>query len=156
MTALLVLMSTTLAAAAQTPPAAPIPQAADRHVPMLADLMASAQSRHIKLWFAGNGANWDLAAYELARLKASLVDAATLYPGLPVTDLTTMSKPVDSLAKVIAAKDTAKFAEGFNQLTAGCNGCHQAMERGFIALRVPTASPFSDQSFAPRQKAQGN
>ena len=153
-TALLVLLSAPLGAAAQAPPAAPVPQAAARHVPMLADLMASAQSRHIKLWFAVKGAHWELAAYELARLKATLADAAGLYSGLPITDLTTMARPLDLLAEVVAAKQTAKFADGYAKLTSACNACHQAMERGFITLRVPTASPFSDQSFETRNAAQ--
>jgi hypothetical protein len=51
-----------------------------------------------------------------------------------------------------AAKDSGKFAKAFGELTAGCNACHQSMERGFIVMRVPTEDPFSDQRFAPPDK----
>jgi hypothetical protein len=50
------------------------------------------------------------------------------------------------------AKDSGKFAKAFGELTAGCNACHQSMERGFIVMRVPTEDPFSDQRFAPPDK----
>jgi hypothetical protein len=52
----------------------------------LGDIMGAAQWRHIKLWFAGKLLNWDLAAYELSQMKGSLVDAATLYPGIHDSD----------------------------------------------------------------------
>jgi hypothetical protein len=52
----------------------------------LGDIMGAAQWRHIKLWFAGKLLNWDLAAYELSQIKGSLVDAATLYPGIHDSD----------------------------------------------------------------------
>lgn len=114
--------------------------------------MGAAQWRHIKLWFAGKLLNWDLAAYELSQIKISLVDAATLYPGIPVTDVTTMAKPIQSLSDAIAEKDSAKFAKSFNELTSGCNSCHQEIGRAFITIQVPAVSPFSDQIFTPPGK----
>jgi hypothetical protein len=35
----------------------------------------------------------------------------TLYPGIPVTDVTTMAKPVRSIGDAIEAKDSAKFVK---------------------------------------------
>lgn len=55
--------------------------------------MVAIQSRHMKLWFAGKALNWELAAYELCQLDTGLMEAATLYPGIPVNDVTTMAKP---------------------------------------------------------------
>jgi len=52
----------------------------------------------------------------------------------------------------IAAKDGKRFGKLFDELTLNCNGCHQSMERGYIAIRVPTEQPFSNQVFAPRVK----
>jgi hypothetical protein len=143
-----------LAIVASIPTAVAQPQngAASSNSPRLADIMEAASSRHIKLSFAGKNMNWDLAAYEAAQLKARLVDAATLYPGLPVTDVTTMATPMRAVSDAIAAKDAAKFVKAFNELTDGCNACHQQLGRGFIVMRVPTASPFSNQSFVPAKK----
>lgn len=124
----------------------------EQYVPRLGDIMEAAQLRHIKLWFAGKAQNWELAAYELRLIRASLEDAATLYTGIPVTNVTTMSAPIQSLAAAIEAKDTGKFAKAFGELTSGCNACHQSMGRGFVVMRVPTEQPFSNQLFAPQKK----
>jgi hypothetical protein len=148
---LIVLMvcASPLVASAQTgknlPPSEP-------YVPRLGDIMNAAQSRHIKLWFAGKSANWDLAAYEIRQLKASLVEAASLYEGIPVTNVTTMVQPVQMVADAIEAKDGKKFSRAYGELTAGCNGCHQSIGRGYIVMRLPDVSPFSDQQFAPPRK----
>jgi len=42
------------------------------------------------------------------------------------------------------------LGKAFGELTTGCNSCHQSTGRGFIVMTVPTASPFGNQSFAPR------
>lgn len=128
------------------------PGATEQFVPRLSDIMSTAQLRHMKLWFAGESPNWDLAAFELRQLKDSLVEAASLYPAIPVTSATTMAKPIQAIADAIEAKDGGKFASAFGELTAGCNACHQSVGRGFIVMRVPTASPFSDQVFPPPSK----
>ena len=36
----------------------------------LANIMATVQLRHIKLWFAGKAKNWDLVNYEAQKLLA--------------------------------------------------------------------------------------
>lgn len=136
-------------AVAQQPSRGP---AASDNGPRLADIMEAAQARHLKLWFAGKNQNWGLADYELAQIKARLEDAAMLYPGLPVTDVTTMAKPLKAISDAITAKDAAKFAKGFNELTAGCNSCHQGIGREFIVIQVPTTSPYSNQVFVPAKK----
>jgi hypothetical protein len=50
------------------------------------------------------------------------------------------------------ANDGARFASAFANLTAACNICHEAVHVGFITIQVPTASPFSNQSFIPKGK----
>ena len=124
----------------------------EQYVPRLGDIMDAVQIRHMKLWFAGKALNWELAAYELRQLKAGLLEAAVLYEGIPVTNVTTMTIPVQSVADAIEAKDSRRLAKAFGELTDGCNSCHKSMGRGFIAIQMPTASPFSDQSFAPQGK----
>lgn len=124
----------------------------EQYVPRLGDIMNAAQTRHIKLWFAGKSQNWELAAYELHQLKAGLLEAAVLYEGIPVSNVTTMTKPVESISEAIGAKDFKRFAKAAGELTDGCNSCHQTMQRGFITIQMPTTSPFGDQSFAPPKK----
>jgi hypothetical protein len=128
------------------------PTSSEQYVPRLGDIMNAVQTRHIKLWFAAKALNWDLAAYEIRQLKAGVVEAAVLYEGIPVTNVTTMTIPVQSVADAVEAKDSRRFAKAFGELTDGCNSCHKSMRRGFIAIQMPTASPFSNQSFAPHGK----
>jgi len=118
-------------------------------LPLLGDIMNALQTRHMKLWFAGKALNWELAAYELRQLKSGLLEAAVMYEGIPVTNVTTMIDPVQSVADAIAAKNSKRFAKTVGELTEGCNGCHKSMERGFIVMRLPKASPFSNQVFPP-------
>jgi hypothetical protein len=63
-----------------------------------------------------------------------------------------MTKPVQSISDAIDAKDFKRFSKAVGELTDGCNSCHQTMQRGYIAIQTPTASPFSDESFTPQKK----
>jgi hypothetical protein len=122
------------------------------YAPKLGDIMNAAQTRHIKLWYAAKAGNWELADFELHQLRASLVEAALLYSGIPATNVTTLSPPLESVADAIEAKDSRRFAKAYGELTGGCNACHQSMERSFILIRTPTEDPFGDQVFAPAGK----
>jgi hypothetical protein len=147
--ALLVVCSLTPLAIAQSGMNTP---ATEQYVPRLGDIMNAIQSRHMKLWFAGKALNWELAAYELRQLEAGLMEAAMLYPGIPVTNVTTMAEPAHSVAAAIEARDSRRFAKTVGELTDGCNACHRSIERSFIVMRVPTEQPFSNQVFPPQGK----
>lgn len=123
---------------------------AGEYVPRLGDIMAAAQTRHQKLWFAGKAQNWDLAAFELRQLKQSLVEAAVLYSGIPISNVTTLEAPLQSVSDAIGAKDGKKFAKAVGDLTEGCNACHRSMNRSFIVMKVPAEpQPFGNQLFPP-------
>jgi hypothetical protein len=124
----------------------------ERYVPQLADIMASLQMRHLKLYFAGRAQNWELADFELRQITAELTEAAMLYSGIPVTNVTTLAAPVQSLSDAVRAKDEHKFLDAMGQLTNGCNACHQSMDRKFITIGLPTGQPFTNQIFAPPLK----
>ena len=147
--ALLLVCSLTPLAIAQSGMNTPM---TEQYVPRLGDIMNAIQSRHMKLWFAGKALNWELAAYELRQLESGLMEAATLYPGIPATNVTTMAKPAQSVADAIEAKDSRRFATAVGVFTDGCNACHQSIGRGFIVMRVPTESPFSNQVFSVQDR----
>lgn len=148
----------------QEAPAPALPTAALRHVayvhvayvPDLGDVMETVQLRHFKLSYAGTVKNWPLADYELSQIRKSLREAAKLYPSfanVPMAKLIgEISEPaLDRLDAAIKAHDSAAFSQGFSRLTQACNSCHKAAGFGFIVIRVPTASPFSNQSFLPNR-----
>jgi hypothetical protein len=126
------------------------PVIAQAYAPRLGDIMSAIQLRHFKLWYAGREKNWNLARYELGQIRASFGDATTYYPGLPVSDMTTMAKPTALIDAAIQAKGKDKFVRAFGQLSAACNSCHKAQGYGFIVVKVPNTSPFNNQIFEPQ------
>jgi hypothetical protein len=136
-------LASPLLVAAQTP---------QKNMPRLADIMTAVQFRHLKLWTAGQQQNWELAGYELELVKEGLRESITFYVDIPVTNVTMIDAPLKSIDSAIAARSSAAFTKAFKELTAGCNACHQSVNRGYIAMTVPATSPFSNQSFSPRQR----
>ncbi len=122
--------------------------------------MTFQQMRHVKLWFAGENANWPLAAYELDELNEGFEDVATYHPThkdaeLPIPQLIDkmIKAPVAQLDEAVKAQDKDRFEKAFDQLTEGCNGCHQAAKFGFNVVTRPTANPYTNQNFEPASKA---
>jgi hypothetical protein len=122
----------------------------DQYVPQLGDIMNAVQLRHQKLYLAAEARNWPLAAYESRRLRASLAEAAMLYSGIPVSNVTTLGSRLEAVDHAIAAKNRKGLADAFAELTGGCNECHQSIGRGFIVIRQPTDQPFGNQQFSPK------
>jgi hypothetical protein len=112
----------------------------------LANIMATIQLRHIKLWSIGKARNWDLLNYEAKKLEDDLVAAALFYRNLPVENITLVDKPLRRLMEAAEKKDYSLYARAFDELTAGCNSCHVAGQVGYIHIQVPRSSPFSDQN----------
>ena len=130
------------------------PSGTAKRSPRLVETMSAAQLEHLKLWFAGKAKNWDLAAYEVLLLEDSLVEAALLYPDIPMDDvLKTLSGPLQSVSDAITAKDSRKFTSAVSELTEGCNACHRSMNRGFVVIKLPTKpQPPANQVFKPKGK----
>src|SRR5262245_13550235 len=130
---------------------------AEPYMPGLVEFMMNVQSHHTKLWLAGNGRNWDLADYQADELKELLEDIAKRVPdykGTPVGKMieSITMPPIGEVESAIKARDLARFTVAFDKLTAACNACHEAANRGFIVVQRPATSPFPNQSFAPRRK----
>ena len=122
--------------------------------PGLGEIMTLTQMRHAKLWFAGQAANWSLAAYELDELREGTADAATFHPThkdapLPIPDLIAkiMTDPMQQVEKTIGAHDGDGFVLAFDRLTEACNSCHRATNFGFNVVTRPAANPYSNQVF---------
>ncbi len=125
------------------------------YLPDLGDLMANTQLRHLKLAWAGDLQNWELANYELSKMRKSFAVAAKLYPVFQNIQLAKLIADVSEPAlkeidDSIKAKNHTAVTQGFKKLTDACNSCHKAAGFGFIAIRVPTTLPFSNQVFVPR------
>ena len=126
----------------------------EHYAPGLGEIMAQSAVRHAKLWFAGRAQNWELAAYEIDELHEGFEDAGKFHPNhkhirQPIPELITdtMEPPLAQLEKAIEAKNLAAFTETYDQLTAGCNACHQRTDFGFNIVTRPSFNPFANQAF---------
>ena len=130
------------------------PSAPPPFTPGLGEIMTLTQMRHAKLWFAGQAANWPLAAYELDELHEGMQDAATFHPThkdapLPIPALIEkiMTDPVQRLEKAINVHDGSAFTQAFDALTEACNSCHRATNFGFNVVTRPGVNPYSNKAF---------
>ena len=129
------------------------------YTPGLGEIMTFQQMRHVKLWLAGQSGNWPLASYELDELNEGFDDVAMYHPThkdaeLPIPQLLDkmIKAPIAQLGEAIKAQDQDRFAKAFDQLTEGCNGCHQATKFGFNVVTRPTGNPYTNQTFQPVTK----
>lgn len=118
----------------------------------LADLMGLTQLRHIKIWYAARSNNWGLVDFELRKLDGTLVSAAVLYDNVPIEFVAQTRQPLEDIRAAAQSQDFAAFSKGYAALTASCNSCHKAAGLSFIRIGTPTASPFTDQDFAPETR----
>jgi hypothetical protein len=136
-----------------------VAQEQDAARPTLGDLMSLTQLRHFKLWYSHKEGNLPLAAYELEQFKTTVDRVVKLYPtasSVAQSDLIReKTEPaVSELSQAISEKNNARFESAFVRLTNACNECHRAAGVGFIAVRVPTRSPFSNQNFRPTRSGE--
>ncbi len=149
---LLVAVPAVLLAGCSGPPAEP----AKAYTPGLGEIMTLIQMRHAKLWLAGEAGNGPLASYELDEIQEGLDDAVLYHPThkdapMRIADLIpAMTKaPIARLREAIASRETRRFEEAFDGLTASCNACHKAADFGFNVVRRPAANPYPNQVFEP-------
>jgi hypothetical protein len=137
---------------AAAPEASPASQTAP-YLPSISDLMiATIQPRHRRLWQATQNNDWDFAAYELGNLHGAFQRLGQAYPtehgtSLPDMIASVTEQPFTELKSAIHSKDDAGFAKAYADLTSGCNACHQALNHGVVAIRVPSGTSTSDQDF---------
>ncbi len=130
---------------------------AQAYAPGLGEIMALQQMRHTKLWLAGSVANWPLASYELSELREGFEDAAKFHAshdGVKVAEMiaSLTPAPLDAVGKAIEKKNGPAFATAFDGLSAACNTCHKAAQKGFIRIMRPRGSAYPNQDFRPASK----
>lgn len=139
------------------PPAAPATETAtqESYVPGLGEIMSLQQMRHVKLWFAGEAGNWQLARYEVDELAEGFADVVKYHPthegsSLAPRDLVPpmIEGRLAEVRRAVDERDKTAFETSYDALTAGCNDCHSAMSFGFNVVGRPAHNPYPDQIFA--------
>jgi hypothetical protein len=129
--------------------------APEAFVPGLGEMMSLQQMRHVKLWFAEQADNWDLAAYEIDELGEGFDDVVKFHPthkDSPVAPKDAIprlvNEPLRGLRAAIDKKDSHAFEQAYDALTASCNSCHQATNFGFNRVQRPALNPYPNQIFS--------
>lgn len=99
--------------------------------------MVETGQRYIDLYWAGRDANWDAAAYQLAKIRLAIENGLERRPKRAASAKPFLDGPLAATAEAVTARDAKLFAARFEALTASCNVCH-AMERvAFFEVRPP-------------------
>jgi hypothetical protein len=123
--------------------------------PAMDDLMTMlVQPRHLRLYYAGQAKNWQLAAFQVNELRGALARIGRTIPNYRNVNVDTAVAAIfaDKLAAVsaaIKAGDEAQFMTAYGEMTAACNDCHKGMEHPFLVIKVPDGGYFPDQEFRP-------
>jgi hypothetical protein len=134
-------------------PQVPSPPQATPYLPSISDMMiATIQPRHRRLWQAAQNKDWAFAAYELGNLHGAFQRLGQAHPtehdiSFPAMIESVTEQPLGELKAAIQSKDETGFAKAYADLTDGCNSCHQALNHGVVAIRVPSGTFASDQDF---------
>ncbi|MCX5740387.1 MAG: hypothetical protein NTZ61_18195 [Proteobacteria bacterium] len=143
-----------LATACAKPSGRQSADAKEAYSPGLGEIMSATQMRHLKLWYAGQAENWQLASYELDELEEGFADAIRFHPEhkqspRPLTELVPefTAGPIATLRAAIAKEHPAAFVAAYDALTQGCNACHVATQFSFNVVTRPAGNPYSNQSF---------
>jgi hypothetical protein len=129
-----------------------MPPPPTQYLPSISDMMiATIQPRHERLWQAGQDGNWELAGYELKNLKGAFNRLGHAHPtehdiSLPEMIASVTDQPFKELDSAVKSRDSAAFAKAYADLTDACNSCHQALNHGVVAIRVPSRTSPSDLS----------
>jgi len=139
---------------AAEPEGSPPPQTT-QYLPSISDLMiATIQPRYERLWLAVQNKNWVFAAYELGNLRGAFDRLGRAHPttqdiSLPDMITSVTQQPFTELSSAIQSKDAIEFSRAYGDLTSACNACHQALNHGVVAIRLPRGASDASQDFTP-------
>ncbi|CAM2064938.1 hypothetical protein SCOR_06155 [Sulfidibacter corallicola] len=97
--------------------------------------------RYGELYWAGREENWDLAAYQLQKIKKSMDLAIVRRPKRAESYEVFFANGLPPVTRAVDAKDGESFEAGFQALTTACNACHIAENLAFFQVRQPVYRP---------------
>ena len=111
----------------------------ERHLRGFDVAMMEVGHRYIELYWAGEDANWEAAAYELQKMRLAIEDGLERRPKRATSARPFLAGPLAAMGEAVAARNTELFATRFQDLTAGCNACHVMEQVPFFEIRPPEA-----------------
>lgn len=111
----------------------------ERHLRGFDVAMLEVGHRYIDLYWAGQDANWEAAAYELEKMRLAIENGLERRPKRAASARPFLAGPLAAVGDAVAARDPELFAARFQDLTAGCNACHAMEQVAFFEIRPPEA-----------------
>ncbi len=117
--------------------------------PGLGTVMMEYSNRLVRVWYAANADNWDMAKYQVGEMTEIQEVGETTRPSrAPVLKSFEdgFLKPLD---KAIDSKDKTAFKTAFDKAITGCNACHAAAKGtewssfAFVEVQQPKTDPAS-------------
>jgi hypothetical protein len=109
--------------------------------PGLATLMRDISDRYWIAYYAAQGGNWALAAYQLRALRKRLADGALTRPKHKAMLETYTHKIVEPLLENCTAQNFAAFDKTYREGIAMANQMHGATKHGEIVWKLPATPP---------------
>ena len=111
----------------------------ERHLRGFDVAMMEAGYRYIDLYWAGQDANWEAAAYQVQKMRLAIENGLERRPKRATSVRAFLAGPLAAMDGAISARDPELFAGRFQDLTAGCNACHATEQVPFFEIRPPEA-----------------
>lgn len=109
----------------------------ERHLRGFDVAMMEVGHRYIDLYWAGQDANWEAAAYELQKMRLAIENGFERRPKRAPSARPFLAGSLAAMDEAVAARDPELFATRFQALTAGCNACHALEQVSFFEIRPP-------------------
>lgn len=93
--------------------------------------------RYAELYWAGQDANWEAAAYQLQKIRLAIDNGLERRPKRAASAATFLGGPLAAIDAAVASRDAALFARRFRELTEGCNACHAREQVSFFEIHPP-------------------
>jgi hypothetical protein len=102
----------------------------------------------MKLYFAGEAENWELAdiySHEIEEITKGIVDREEEHDGINIGELmgTLLLPQIEELELAIDSGDREMFLDRYNVMIQTCNQCHVASDYGAVKVTVPELNPFN-------------
>lgn len=106
-------------------------------LPGFGDFMREYSGRFHDLYYAGRKQNWELASYQLSKMKSGLEKAVMqrdeFQQSVEIFNEAAFLKVEEGIAK----RDSVIFTTGIRVLAVSCNACHVQNNVEFIRVKMP-------------------
>ncbi len=93
--------------------------------------------RYNVLYWAGEDRNWELAAYQIEKIRSAMENGFERRPAREPSAASFMETSLPSLESAVRERDPVLFEDRFLALTLSCNRCHADEGMGYARVTRP-------------------